>query len=97
MPVGWMAPGHGGLSAASSSRKRGAEKRPRSVRCGKCDGCERDDCGMCKNCVDKPKFGGLGQRKQGLRAQDLPRAGSGTQRVKRGASGYWLERESAVG
>ena len=65
MPVGWMAPGHGGLSAASSSRKRGAEKRPRSVRCGKCDGCERDDCGMCKNCVDKPKFGGLGQRKQG--------------------------------
>jgi len=46
---------------------RGARgmKRPRSVRCGKCDGCERDDCCVCKNCVDKPKFGGIGQRKQG--------------------------------
>ena len=43
----------------------GGNKRPRSVRCGKCDGCERDDCGTCKNCVDKPKFGGIGQRKQG--------------------------------
>ena len=46
-------------------RKGGGMKRPRSVRCGKCDGCERDDCGTCKNCVDKPKFGGIGQRKQG--------------------------------
>ena len=55
-----MSAARGGPSA------RGAgHKRPRSVRCGKCDGCERDDCGMCKNCVDKPKFGGLGQRKQG--------------------------------
>ena len=78
MPVGWMAPGHGGLSAASSSRKRGAEKRPRSVRCGKCDGCERDDCGMCKNCVDKPKFGGIGQRKQGCvrKICRMPRPGA---------------------
>merc|ERR1712138_316662 len=44
---------------------RAGQKRPRSVRCGKCDGCEREDCGTCKNCVDKPKFGGIGQRKQG--------------------------------
>ena len=47
------------------ARPKQGNKRPRSVRCGKCDGCERDDCGTCKNCVDKPKFGGLGQRKQG--------------------------------
>jgi len=46
-----------------AERKAGC-KRPRSVRCGKCDGCEREDCGSCKNCVDKPKFGGLGKRKQ---------------------------------
>ena len=46
-------------------KQGGGMKRPRSVRCGKCDGCERDDCGTCKNCVDKPKFGGIGQRKQG--------------------------------
>jgi hypothetical protein len=44
---------------------RAGQKRPRSVRCGRCNGCMRDDCGTCKNCVDKPKFGGLGQRKQG--------------------------------
>ena len=51
---------------ANRPQNRGSiNKRPRSVRCGKCDGCERDDCGTCKNCVDKPKFGGIGQRKQG--------------------------------
>ena len=51
--------------ARGPARQSGGNKRPRSVRCGKCDGCERDDCGMCKNCVDKPKFGGIGQREQG--------------------------------
>ena len=51
--------------ARGPARQSGGNKRPRSVRCGKCDGCEREDCGMCKNCVDKPKFGGIGQRKQG--------------------------------
>ena len=51
------------------STSRTGHKRPRSVRCGKCDGCERDDCGTCKNCLDKPKFGGMGQRKQGCIAK----------------------------
>ena len=59
----------GGRGGGAGGRGGGAgQKRPRvprSVRCGNCDGCTRDDCGMCKNCVDKPKFGGLGQRKQG--------------------------------
>ena len=53
------------VQAAKAPKQPGAMKRPRSVRCGKCDGCEREDCGTCKNCVDKPKFGGIGQRKQG--------------------------------
>lgn len=62
------------LSATPTSSQplvaaRSVNKRPRSVRCGKCDGCERDDCGTCKNCVDKPKFGGTGQRKQGCVAK----------------------------
>jgi len=53
------------LASGLPARAPRGMKRPRSVRCGKCDGCERDDCGVCKNCVDKPKFGGIGQRKQG--------------------------------
>lgn len=51
--------------APPPSAHRLTGKRPRSVRCGVCDGCVREDCGYCKNCVDKPKFGGTGQRKQG--------------------------------
>ncbi|KAL1523463.1 hypothetical protein AB1Y20_018402 [Prymnesium parvum] len=39
-------------------------KRKRAVSCGLCSACTRDDCGRCINCVDKPKFGGQGVRKQ---------------------------------
>lgn len=37
-------------------------KRGRS--CGKCDGCLREDCAKCQFCLDKPKFGGPGKKKQ---------------------------------
>ena len=40
------------------------KKRKRTVACGHCDACGRDDCGTCLNCLDKPKFGGQGIRKQ---------------------------------
>ena len=33
-------------------------------RCGKCDECLVGDCGCCASCLDKPKFGGRGSRKQ---------------------------------
>ena len=33
-------------------------------RCSECIGCKGDECGRCLNCVDKPKFGGTGVRKQ---------------------------------
>lgn len=36
----------------------------RRVRCGKCAGCVKEDCGECKACKDKPKFGGSGTMKQ---------------------------------
>lgn len=39
-------------------------KRMRASRCGTCTGCVRGDCGECKNCLDKPKFGGRGIKKQ---------------------------------
>ena len=30
------------------------------LRCGLCSGCARQDCGVCINCKDKPKFNGPG-------------------------------------
>ena len=32
--------------------------------CGVCPGCLRDDCGMCRYCMDKPKYGGPGTKRQ---------------------------------
>ena len=43
---------------------RNAKPKPRVIKCGVCNGCARDrigpsiDCGECKHCLDKPKFGG---------------------------------------
>jgi len=34
------------------------------ARCGTCPGCLVTDCGKCKNCLDKPKYGGPGVKKQ---------------------------------
>jgi len=39
------------------------DKRRKS-RCQKCPGCLRKDCGVCKNCQDRPKFGGPNKMKQ---------------------------------
>mmetsp|Transcript_13716 Transcript_13716/g.27575 ORF Transcript_13716/g.27575 Transcript_13716/m.27575 type:complete len:404 (-) Transcript_13716:468-1679(-) len=50
-------------SIPPSAEERGA-KRGRTNRCGSCAGCLRGDCGACKNCKDKPKFGGKGIKKQ---------------------------------
>jgi len=45
---------------ASKSRQESEKK----LRCKVCPGCLRKDCGVCKNCLDKPKFGGPNTRKQ---------------------------------
>merc|ERR1712106_863974 len=39
-------------------------------RCGKCPGCVNEDCGECKNCLDKPKFGGRNIKKQACEQRD---------------------------
>ncbi len=36
----------------------------KSKRCGHCSNCRMKDCGDCIQCLDKPKFGGSGTRKQ---------------------------------
>lgn len=41
-----------------------ASSRRRFVRCGSCTGCTTPDCGVCRNCVDNPKFGGPGAKKK---------------------------------
>ena len=33
-------------------------------RCQQCCGCQAQDCGECKQCLDKPKYGGKGTKKQ---------------------------------
>ena len=41
----------------------------------KCDNCLRDECGVCVNCLDKPKNGGMGKIKQKCierRCKDVP-------------------------
>jgi len=38
--------------------KRAKKKYKTAKACGSCEACLRDDCGQCRNCFDKPKFGG---------------------------------------
>ena len=48
-----------------------------SLKSCKCDGCVRPDCGKCKMCLDKPKYGGPGKKKQRcLKRQCLQRSKS---------------------
>ena len=62
----WPSPMQRGAQAIVARKpQRAGMKRPRTVRCGGCDGCVRPECGACKNCVDMPRFGGPGARKQG--------------------------------
>lgn len=37
----------------------------RKRKCGKCDGCVMETCGMCNNCKDMRKYGGPGKKKKG--------------------------------
>ena len=37
---------------------------PRRSNCGNCDGCLKRECQKCLYCKDKPKYGGLGIKKQ---------------------------------
>ena len=53
-----------GASGTIDGEYAAGAKRARTNRCGTCIGCTRGDCGTCKNCRDKPKFGGPGVKKQ---------------------------------
>jgi len=54
-----------GSSGKRSVAAHGVSWSKRLVRCKDCEGCNREDCGKCIACLDKPKFGGKGTLKQG--------------------------------
>lgn len=39
-------------------------KQTTNRRCGECENCQQVDCGICRFCKDKPRFGGPGRLKQ---------------------------------
>ena len=49
---------------ARDDPQRGRSTKPTLQRCGTCRGCTASDCGGCKNCRDKTKFGGPGIKKK---------------------------------
>ena len=53
-----------GKRAHSSLNSSSLNSPPHSSRCGGGQGSVHGDCGECKNCLDKPKFGGRGIKKQ---------------------------------
>ena len=54
-----------GSGSISPTPGFGLRKR-RRAKCGECTGCLcKVDCQECKNCLDMPKYGGLGKKKKG--------------------------------
>uniref|UniRef100_A0A8C2ZN11 Histone-lysine N-methyltransferase n=1 Tax=Cyclopterus lumpus TaxID=8103 RepID=A0A8C2ZN11_CYCLU len=57
-------------SKPRETRQKAVQEAPpkkgrRSRRCSQCPGCQvPEDCGVCTNCLDKPKFGGRNIKKQ---------------------------------
>ncbi len=58
--------GHGGhVAPSSNSGSKGGKGIRNRVFCGECTGClKNDDCGKCRYCKDKTKFGGQNRLRQ---------------------------------
>ncbi|KAK6172193.1 hypothetical protein SNE40_015908 [Patella caerulea] len=52
------------VESAKLVRDSGQVGKRRKIRCKECAGCLAEDCGKCKQCLDKPKFGGSCKMKQ---------------------------------
>lgn len=52
-------------------------RRGRGRGCGLCLSCAKEDCGVCRFCRDKPKFGGAGKQKQRCAERVCTKAVSG--------------------
>mmetsp|Transcript_36123 Transcript_36123/g.83765 ORF Transcript_36123/g.83765 Transcript_36123/m.83765 type:complete len:245 (-) Transcript_36123:531-1265(-) len=51
-------------ATAEEEEAKEALKSNRQIRCARCRACTASDCGACPNCMDMPKFGGPGHKKQ---------------------------------
>ena len=56
--------GYSPSSGGGAFSLEGDKAKRRGRGCGTCPSCLRDDCGICRYCKDKPKFGGPGKKKQ---------------------------------
>jgi len=52
------------IRIVGGAARGGAGAGMRARRCGACEACLLPDCGLCANCLDKPRFGGPGTAKQ---------------------------------
>lgn len=46
------------LTSSTPARRRSTPRPSGTHQCGNCDACMVDDCGECKYCLDRPRFGG---------------------------------------
>ena len=51
-------------SVGKNSENKIKVRKPRKSYCGHCNHCIKEDCRRCKNCLDKPKFGGKNKKRQ---------------------------------
>ena len=52
------------VATESKSGKKVNNARVKKMSCRVCEPCLRPDCSQCTFCLDKPKFGGPGKKKQ---------------------------------
>ena len=71
-----------------SSPVPGSEKKIPRVYCRTCPGCKTPDCGECRNCKDKPKFGGPNKIRQ--RCLNKPPCQMKDEKRRQSASSYKL-------
>ena len=66
---GLAIPSRAGQAGAVADAKEKKNKKPRLKRRGRCQACKNLDCGACRCCRDKVKFGGTGLKKQACLAR----------------------------
>ena len=61
-----LASGDAAAAQAAGLQGEGGEARVRQkrMRCGECAACAAPNCGVCRFCLDMPKFGGVGTLRQ---------------------------------